>query len=157
MKTKNMTERKRNPAVTFLEIMIAIGAPILCHLLLPLAEVVTGFWRLSGIILMILGLILANSGAGEFRKAKTSFQLKTGGSSLVTSGPFRYSRNPMYLGLLIWLIGMAVLLGSLITFIFPLLFFVLANFLLIPPEEKKLQQIYGEQFISYRQRVRSWL
>ena len=157
MKNKTMTERKRNPAVTLLEIMIAIGAPILCHFLLPLTKVVTGFWRLSGIILMILGLILANSGAGEFRKAKTGFQLQTGGSSLVTSGAFRYSRNPMYLGTLFWLAGLAVLLGSLITFLFPILFFALANFLLIPPEEKKLQQTFGEQFISYRQGVRQWL
>jgi protein-S-isoprenylcysteine O-methyltransferase Ste14 len=157
MKEKDITQRKRNPAVTFLEIMIVIGGPILCHFLLPLAKVVTGFWRLSGIIAMIVGLILANSGAGEFRKAKTGFQLQTGGSSLVTSGPFRYSRNPMYLGMLLWLTGLALLLGSLITFVFPLLFFVLANFLLIPPEEKKLQQTFGEQFISYRQHVRRWL
>ena len=157
MKETNTTQRKRNPVITLLEIMILIGAPILCHFLLPLAKVITSFWRLLGIISMILGLVLANSGAGEFRKAKTGFQLQAGGTSLVTSGPFRYSRNPMYLGMLLWLIGLAVLLGSLITFLFPLLFFVLANFLLIPPEEKKLQQTFGEQFISYRQHVRRWL
>ena len=152
-----MTARKRNPAVTIFEIIIVLGAPVLCHFLLPLIMVVTGFWRLSGIILMILGLILANSGAGEFRKAKTGFQLQTGGSSLVTSGPFCYSRNPMYLGMLIWLTGLAVLLGSLVTFLFPLLFFALANFLLIPPEEKKLRETFGERFVSYRQHVRRWL
>jgi protein-S-isoprenylcysteine O-methyltransferase Ste14 len=157
MKEKNMTQRKRNPVVTLLEIMIVIGAPILCHFLLPLTQVVSGLWRLSGIILMILGLALADSGAGEFRKAKTGFQLQTGGSTLVTSSSFRYSRNPIYLGMLIWLIGLAVLLGSLITFLFPLLFFVLANFLLIPPEEKKLQQTFGEQFLKYRQHVRRWI
>jgi protein-S-isoprenylcysteine O-methyltransferase Ste14 len=157
MKEKNITQRKRTPAVTLLEIMMVLGAPILCHLLLPLARVVPGFWRFLGIIPMILGLLLANSGAREFGKAKTGFQLQTGGSLLVISGPFRYSRNPMYLGIVLWLIGLAVLLGSLIAFLFPLLFFVLANFLLIPPEEKKLQQTFGEQFISYRKHVRRWL
>jgi protein-S-isoprenylcysteine O-methyltransferase Ste14 len=157
MKEKDATQRRPNPAATLLEIMILLGAPILCNFLLPIAKVVTGFWRFSGIIAMVLGLILANSGAGEFRKAGTGFQLQTGGRALITSGPFRYSRNPMYLGMLIWLTGLAVLLGSLIAFLFPLLFFVLANFLLIPPEEKKLQQTFGEQFIRYRQRVRRWL
>jgi protein-S-isoprenylcysteine O-methyltransferase Ste14 len=157
MKEKDITQQKRNPAVTLLEIMILIGIPVLCHFLFPLMKIVTGFWRLSGIILMILGLVLANSGAREFRKAKTGFQLQTGGTSLVTSGPFRYSRNPMYLGMLIWLTGLAVFLGSLISFLFPLLLFLLANFLLIPPEEKKLRQTFGEQFISYRQHVRQWL
>jgi protein-S-isoprenylcysteine O-methyltransferase Ste14 len=157
MKEKDPTKRRRNPAATLLEIMMLLGAPILCHFLLPIAKVINGFWRLPGIIAMVFGLILANSGAEEFRKAKTGFRLQTGGSSLVTSGPFRYSRNPMYLGMLIWLTGLAVLLGSLIAFLFPLLFFVLANFLLIPPEEKKLQQTFGEQFARYRQGVRRWI
>jgi protein-S-isoprenylcysteine O-methyltransferase Ste14 len=157
MKEKDSSQRRRNPAATILEIMILLGAPILCHFLIPIVQVVTGFWRFSGIVAMVLGLLLANSGAGEFRKAKTGFQLQTGGRALITSGPFRYSRNPMYLGMLIWLTGLAVLLGSLISFLFPLLFFVLANFLLIPPEEKSLQQTFGEQFVRYRQRVRRWL
>jgi protein-S-isoprenylcysteine O-methyltransferase Ste14 len=157
MTEKNLTKQRRNSVGTILEIMILLGAPILCHYLIPLVILIHGFWRLSGIVLMILGLVLANSGAREFRRAKTGFQLNTGGSSLVTSGPFRYSRNPMYLGMLIWLTGLAVLLGSLISFFFPLLIFILANFLLIPPEEKKLQETFGEQFISYRQQVRRWL
>jgi protein-S-isoprenylcysteine O-methyltransferase Ste14 len=157
MKEKNITQRKRNPAVTLLEIIVVLGAPVLCHFLLPLSRVVPGLWRLLGIIPMILGLLLANSGARAFGKAKTGFQLQTGGSSLVISGPFRYTRNPMYLGMVLWLTGLAVLLGSLIVFLFPLLFFVLANFLLIPPEERILQQTFGERFISYRQQVRRWL
>jgi protein-S-isoprenylcysteine O-methyltransferase Ste14 len=157
MKEKNVTRQKRNPAVALLEILILIGAPILGHFLIPLMKVIPGFWRSLGIIPMILGLALANSGAGEFRKAKTGFQLQTGGSALITSGVFRFSRNPMYLGMMIWLAGLAVLLGSLIAFLFPLLLFVVANFLLIPPEEKKLQQTFGEQYTNYRQRVRRWL
>ena len=157
MKEKDRTQRSRNPAVALFETTLVLGAPLLGHLLLPLANVVTGLWRLSGIIAMIVGLLVANSGAGEFRKAGTGFQLQTGGSSLVTTGPFRHSRNPMYLGMLLWLIGLAVLLGSLITFAFPLLFFALANFLIIPPEEKKLEQTFGERFLNYRQHVRRWL
>jgi protein-S-isoprenylcysteine O-methyltransferase Ste14 len=62
----------------------------------------------------------------------------------------------MYLGVLIWLIGLAILLGSLIAFLFPILLFLLANFLVIPVEEKDLQGIFGEQFIEYKRRVRRW-
>jgi len=93
----------------------------------------------------------------QFRKAGTSYQLHGGGSVLVTSGPFRLSRNPMYLGTLIWLIGLAILLGSLIVFLFPILFLLLANFLIIPLEERELQRIFGEQFIEYKRHVRRWL
>jgi protein-S-isoprenylcysteine O-methyltransferase Ste14 len=59
----------------------------------------------------------------------------------------------MCLGMLIWLIGLAVLLGSLIAFLFPFLFFVLASWV-IPLEEKGMEQVFGEQFVEYRRCVR---
>ena len=157
MREKDGAQRKRNPAAAFLEMAILFGAPVLFHFLLPLTQVVHGLWRLAGIALMVLGLWLTGSASREFRKAKTGFQLRDGGAALVTSGPFRFSRNPIYLGMLVWLLGLAVLLGSLVSFVFPVLTFLLANFVLIPPEEKKLQEIYGDEFRNYRQTVRRWL
>jgi len=106
---------------------------------------------------MLLGLGLMVWAARVFRKAGTGFQLEGGGSVLVTSGPFRFSRNPMYLGILIWLIGFAVLLGSLIVFIVPGIVFLLAEFLFIPIEEKRMEQMFGEEYIEYRRQVRRWL
>jgi len=156
MRNKSTSQRKRNPAAAFLEIAILFGAPILFHFLLPVAQVIDGLWRLGGILLMVAGFVLTGSGSREFRKAKTGFQLKDGGTALVTSGPFRFSRNPIYLGMLVWLLGLAVLLGSLISFVFPVLVFLLANFVLIPPEEKKLQETFGDEFLRYRRRVRRW-
>jgi protein-S-isoprenylcysteine O-methyltransferase Ste14 len=76
---------------------------------------------------------------------------------LMTGGPFGFSRNPMYLGMLIWLVGLAILLGSLIAFLFPILLFLLANFLLIPTEERRMEHQFGKQYVAYRQRVRRWL
>ena len=93
---------------------------------------------------------------GVFRQARTGFQLSEGGSRLITTGPFRISRNPMYLGMLIWLIGLAVLLGTLTPFLFPALFFLLANLLIIPLEEKDLEGKAGEEFSEYRRHVRRW-
>jgi protein-S-isoprenylcysteine O-methyltransferase Ste14 len=61
--------------------------------------------------------------ADLFHRAGACFQLNRESSVLVTSGPFRFSRNPMYLGMLIWLLGMPVLLGTLSTSLFPVLFF----------------------------------
>jgi protein-S-isoprenylcysteine O-methyltransferase Ste14 len=106
---------------------------------------------------MGLGLGLMTWAAAQFRRAGTSFQLRGGGSALVTSGPFQFSRNPMYLGMLVWLVGLAVLLGSLITFLFPVLFFLLTNFLFIPLEEGRMAQILEEPYTQYRSRVRRWL
>jgi protein-S-isoprenylcysteine O-methyltransferase Ste14 len=140
-----------------LEVGILIALPILFHYLIPVKIVIAKPYSYLGAVLMLLGLALMAWASMLFRKAGTSFQLRGGGSVLVTSGPFRFSRNPMYLGMLIWLIGLAVLLGSLIVFLFPILFFLLANFLVIPLEEKDMERTLGERFIEYKRHVRRWL
>lgn len=139
------------------EVGILIALPILFHYMAPVRIVFAKPTSYLGIVLMVLGLALMAWASMLFRKAGTGFQLQGGGSALVTSGPFQFSRNPMYLGMLIWLIGLAVLLGSLIAFAFPLFFFLLANFVVVPLEEKEMQQMAGQRFVEYRQRVRRWL
>lgn len=140
-----------------LEVAILIALPILFHYLIPVMIVVPKPYSYLGAVLMLLGLASMTWAAMLFRKVGTSFQLRGGSSVLVTSGPFQFSRNPMYLGMLIWLIGLAVLLGSLIVFLFPILFFLLANFLVIPLEERRMEQMLGERFIEYKRRVTRWL
>lgn len=126
-----------------LEVAILIALPILFHYLIPVMIVIPKPYSYLGAVLMFIGLALMTWVSMLFRKAGTSFQLRGGGSVLVTSGPFQFSRNPMYLGMLIWLIGLAVLLGPLIAFLFPILFFLLANFLVVPLEEKDMEQTAG--------------
>ena len=139
-----------------LEVAILIALPILSHYLIPVMIVIPRPYSYLGAVLMLLGLALMTWTATLFREERASFQLHGGSSALVTSGPFRFSRNPMYLGMLIWLVGLAVLLGSLIAFLFPVLFFLLANLLVIPPEEKRMEQLFGSQFVEYKRRVRRW-
>jgi protein-S-isoprenylcysteine O-methyltransferase Ste14 len=140
-----------------IEIAILVILPLLLHYLIPIRIVIPPPYSYLGAIVMLLGLGLMVWAARVFRQAGTGFQLEGGGSVLVTTGPFRFSRNPMYLGILIWLIGFAVFLGSLIVFVVPLLVFLLAQFLLIPIEEKRMEQMFGEEYIGYRRRVRKWL
>jgi len=140
-----------------LEVGILIGLPILFHYVVPVKIVVAKPTSYLGAVLMLLGLALMTWASMLFRKAGTGFQLNGGGSALVTSGPFQFSRNPMYLGMLIWLMGLAVLLGSLIAFVFPILLFLLANFVVVPLEEKEMQERVGPRFVEYSQHVRRWL
>ena len=139
-----------------LEVAVLIALPILFHYLIPVMKVISEPYSYLGAVVMLLGLALLTWAAMLFRQVGTGFQLHGGGAVLVTSGPFRFSRNPMYLGMLIWLIGLAVLLGSLIVFLFPILFFLLANFLVIPLEERDMRRIFKERFIEYKRRVRRW-
>jgi protein-S-isoprenylcysteine O-methyltransferase Ste14 len=150
------TKGSHSKVARILETSILIVLPVLLHYLIPVMILIPQPYSYLGAVLMILALVLMTRASTLFRKAENSFELKEGGSSLIISGPFQFSRNPMYLGMLLWLTGLAVLLGSLIAFLFPVLFFLLVNFFVIPREEKDLEQKLGGQYVEYKGRVRRW-
>lgn len=77
-------------------------------------------------------------------------------STLVTEGLFRYSRNPMYIGFLLLLIGVAALFKTPWMFLAPLAFWLTAHFFFVPKEESHLEQLFGDAYHDYTQRVRRW-
>jgi protein-S-isoprenylcysteine O-methyltransferase Ste14 len=78
-------------------------------------------------------------------------------SQIVQSGPFRYSRNPMYLQLVLVCIGFALMLGNLwILLLTPLAAFVLQRYAILP-EERYLEAKFGEEYLRYKRRVRRWI
>jgi protein-S-isoprenylcysteine O-methyltransferase Ste14 len=154
-KEKSRQGRRRSSGIV--EIAILLVLPLLLHYLIPIGIVILPPYSYTGAIVMLVGLGLMIWAARVFQKAGTGFKLEEGGSALVTSGPFRFSRNPMYLGILIWLIGFAILLGSLVVFVLPVIIFLLAQFILIPIEEKRMEQVFGKEYLDYKSRVRRWL
>ena len=151
------TRRGHRVDAWIVEFVILIGLPILVHYLIPVMIVISQPHSYLGVVLMLLGFVLMTWTAMLFRSKGTSFKLREGSFTLVTSGPFGFSRNPMYLGMLIWLVGFAVLLGSLIVFLFPILFFLISNFLIIPLEERKMVRLMTTRYIDYRRHVRRWV
>ena len=77
--------------------------------------------------------------------------------AIVKEGPFRFSRNPMYLSLLLLMAGIAFIKMSLWLFFTGIVLFILLKFLSIRPEEKYLSQKFGQQYIDYKNRVRRWI
>ncbi|HQR08398.1 MAG TPA: isoprenylcysteine carboxylmethyltransferase family protein [Gemmatales bacterium] len=110
-------------------------------------------------VFVAIGLIFAASGFIGFRKAKTTIDPMHPGktSSLVTSGIYRYTRNPMYVGLWFLLLAWAFFLQSPWAFLGTLLFVVWVNYLQIIPEERILSKMFGEAYTQYQSRVRRWL
>ena len=76
---------------------------------------------------------------------------------LVTSGVFRFSRNPMYLGMLLFLLGTAIILNIIGGLIISILFIFYMNFFQIIPEEKALENLFGKNYRNYRKTVRRWI
>lgn len=114
---------------------------------------------LGAAILMLTGVIISGLGVASFRRARTTVNpMKPGSASvLVDGGIYRRTRNPMYLGFLVALLGWAVFLSNLVAFL-PLPAFVFyMNHFQIEPEEKALIALFGQTFVTYKTRVRRWL
>ncbi len=105
------------------------------------------------------GFAVALAGVVAFRLAKTTVDPRTpdAATAMVTSGVYGYSRNPMYLGLLLVLIGWAIDLSHVLAIALLPLFVLYLNRFQIEPEERALAAKFGGQFSAYTRAVRRWL
>jgi protein-S-isoprenylcysteine O-methyltransferase Ste14 len=105
------------------------------------------------------GAVICGLGIGSFRRAGTTVNpmKPDSSSSLVVSGIYTQTRNPMYLGFLLVLLGWALYLSTVLAFLFLPAFILYMNRFQIYPEEKALASLFGEEFASYKSRVRPWL
>jgi protein-S-isoprenylcysteine O-methyltransferase Ste14 len=105
-----------------------------------------------------LGLLLSGWGQRTFAAEGTEIlPASPTNKKVVTRGPFRYTRNPMYLGLILMAFGFAFYFGTPPFYAVPVLLFLLCNFVFIPFEEAKMQRQHGDQYTDYLRRVRRWL
>ena len=112
-----------------------------------------------GIFVSTIGFLLLIISIKSFIDNKTTINplnLKKS-TYLVTSGIFRFSRNPMYLGMLLFLLGTAIILNIIGGLIISILFIFYMNFFQIIPEEKALQNLFGKNYRNYRKTVRRWI
>jgi protein-S-isoprenylcysteine O-methyltransferase Ste14 len=111
-----------------------------------------------GIALVVLGLAPPVWAAVLFRREGTEINpTSPANKKLVTSGPYQFTRNPMYLGLVIVSLGIAVWVGAWPMFLAPLASFATSNWVHIPFEEAKMRRQFAEAFDVYCGRVRRWL
>lgn len=124
---------------------------------IPAAKFIGEPWHFAGIAFIAVGITLAVWGNRQFSQAGTTVNPFEPASTLVTSGPFRVSRNPMYLGMVLVLFGTALLLRELLPFVIPFLFAWLIASRFIQHEEVRLHAQFGDAYEEYAERVRRWL
>ena len=110
-----------------------------------------------GGVIILAGLWLLVNAAGLFRRAGTDLVPFKNVTSLVTEGVYRFTRNPMYLGMFLVLLGCAVTVGSAYALAVPVVFAVIIEVRFIRPEEQMLRELFGAEFDAYCTRVRRWL
>jgi protein-S-isoprenylcysteine O-methyltransferase Ste14 len=138
-----------------------IGAALMWSLCrwLPIAHWIGRPWNRLGALPVAIGLVIAVDAFRRFRYARTTVNPMdpSKATQLLTDGVFRISRNPMYLGLVLLLIGWAIWLHSASPWLIPPLFVIVITRIQIIPEERALVRLFGEQYTAYRRSVARWI
>jgi len=148
--------------------MLKIPPPIWAFLYLALAGAVSAAYPWKpiaspaavplGIVLVVTGFTISFLSMSLFlRRGAQLNPASESHATLVTNGPFRFTRNPMYLGLVVLTLGIAFWVGSLPMFAVPLLVFATTNWVHIPYEEARMRREFGEAYETYGARTRRWL
>ena len=108
---------------------------------------------------VLLGFFITFSSARNFKKKETTVNpiKPEEASQLVTDGFFKITRNPMYLGMLLFLLGLSIYNGLIVGLVFLPLFVGYITFFQIIPEESAMIEIFGEDYKAYMKKVRRWI
>ena len=137
--------------------LVAVLLMVFFHRVAPWAQVLDAPYRYAGIIIAGVSLGLGAWAAALFRRAGTNIRPFMPSTALVVAGPYRFTRNPMYLGMSGILLGAAIFMGSLTPFVVIPAFMALIAERFIIPEEAKLGAAFGREYLDYKARVRRWL
>lgn len=140
-------------------VVLALALMKLISLVTPSSEFLLSLPSILPSLLVALGVVVAVSGVMEFRRHKTTLNplLKTDATALVSGGIYQRTRNPMYLGMLLALIGGIFYWANLFTALGCVAFVVYMNRFQIEPEEEYLIGHFPDAFPEYMIRVRRWL
>jgi protein-S-isoprenylcysteine O-methyltransferase Ste14 len=138
-------------------LVASIITAVALHYFFPLTTVIPFPYNLLGLLIVGFGMYLAFQSVRLLISHNTTVEAGGNPSSLVTQCPYNYSRNPIYLGLLLIALGTATILSSLSAFIAPIIFFLVVNTIIIPFEENRLQKNFGIEYERYKGSVRRWL
>ena len=141
------------PAYVLVALLLMIGLGFAA----PLYVFTWSPWRLLGLMPLIAGVVLDLVADHQFHQARTTVKPFQHSTSLVTDGAFVLSRNPMYLGFLLVLVGLAILMAALSPLAVVVAFVVLIEHNFIRPEERMLAEQFGMDYKLYAARTPRWI
>ena len=112
---------------------------------------------LVGLFLIGFGFLLAFNSISIFLKAKTGVVPFSESTTLITEGFYKYTRNPMYVGMNSFLLGLLIILNNPLNFIFLIVFFFIVRNMFVIKEEVQMEETFGEEYLTYKGKVRRWL
>ena len=138
-------------------LFLSLLTMFLLHFLLPAGEIAPYPWNFLGILPLVLGIALNLIADAAFKREQTTVKPFEKSSALLVTGVFRISRNPMYLGMVLILLGVAVLLGTVTPLLIVIVFGVSMELVFVRTEERMLEEQFGATWLAYKKKVRKWL
>jgi protein-S-isoprenylcysteine O-methyltransferase Ste14 len=148
-----MTFKKIMPTTWLL---VAVVLTVGIHVVYPLKKCIPMPYNLLGLLPLALGIGVNLAADKAFHGAGTTVKPFMESTALITTGVFRLTRNPMYAGFVLLLLGICILLGSVTPYAVVIVFAVLMDSAYIRAEEKMLEKRFGQAWDDYRRRVRRW-
>ena len=139
----------------FVTMLVVLSAWLIHPLLGPWPTIVR--LPVLGGVLVALGFSFMMWARILFTSQNTTLFVGKPSSQLVCEGPFRFSRNPMYVGVMVFLVGLALWVGTWPFYMTAPVTFLFLNFFHIPREERMLHESFGERYLAYSREVRRWL
>jgi protein-S-isoprenylcysteine O-methyltransferase Ste14 len=136
---------------------IALIAQVALHLLLPGKELWRDPWRWIAVAPLLLGVLLLLWSGKLFNRSGAGIRPFTRSLRVVTDGPYRITRNPMYLGMVLVLAAVAIFCGEVTPWFVVPAFVLVIDRRFVAREEQFMAEIHGEAYAAYRERVRRWL
>jgi protein-S-isoprenylcysteine O-methyltransferase Ste14 len=137
--------------------LIATIAMVILHITVPLTIIVHAPFSYAGAVVMALGVAMIVWSRRAFQAAATPITPFTESTALIRHGLYRWTRNPMYLGAVLLVSGVAFLLGSVTPLLVAVVYFIILQEGFIRHEERLLEQRFSDEYRNYRRSVRRWL
>ncbi|MFA4818996.1 MAG: isoprenylcysteine carboxylmethyltransferase family protein [Patescibacteria group bacterium] len=134
---------------------IAVG--FILHLIKPLSFLPKNFALPLGVVLIVISVLLVVTAIRTFIRAKTNIDVRKPTTSIVSVGPYRFTRNPIYLSMALLTIGIAVWANALWILITLVPVLLVMQFAVILREEDYLTRKFGGEYLQYKTRVRRWI
>jgi protein-S-isoprenylcysteine O-methyltransferase Ste14 len=136
---------------------LAILTVVVLHFLLPVYYLYNSPIRFLGLLPIIAGIYLNLHSDWLIKKYRTTVKPFEKPTKLIEKGPFSFSRNPMYLGMALIILGGSIISGSVLSFAVPIVFALIIHYKFIIIEEALLENSFGPAYLKYKSRVHCWI
>lgn len=137
-------------------LILCAGAMAILHSQVPVARLYESPVRWLGVLPLLAGIFLLANARRKFTHADANIMTFGEPRNMVTSGIYGYTRNPMYLGMVLLLAGIAAFLGTVSPWFCVIVFWIVCATWYIPAEEANMKDSFGHQYEEYKQRVNRW-